>query len=306
MQKALLDAHDNAGIDGALPVSFVVDTTTRTCDMRDLLITLAFGKDSESAAAASVIARRLADAMDQRSKPCLLLTSVRGLKARNERHTAIWTFPRDEAFQFNTRADRINLLSDIFSRSSKLRKAATFEGRNTRTQFLSGRVLDYQANASDRFIADYWIDRFLGAQLQIGSEEGTTFLAKTLRAANEALDGNPTAREQLHAAIGAVRQSPKVRWSLSEFSELYLSGDAASAFAAASPNPDAMTAVFDFDRDRFDSLIQYRVYSLDTGVTVSAPFSEIGDSVVIEDENEERVLNARGRVVSEKIRARGR
>ena len=77
----------------------------------------------------------------------------------------------------------------------KLRKAAQFEGLNTRTQFLSRRVLDYQANASDRFIADYWIGRFLGAQLQISDAEGTRYLAKTLKVANDSVRGDFAAQE---------------------------------------------------------------------------------------------------------------
>src|SRR5258706_1753871 len=155
IQAALLDAHVKAGLDQALPVSFAIDPATRTCAMRDRMMAVAFGDTSAANKAADDVARRLAAAMDQRSKRCLLVISMRGEKKTDARHIEVWTFPRDEAFQLSTKASRIDLLDDVFSRSSRLRKAASFEGRNLRTQFLSGRVLDFQANASDRFIADY-------------------------------------------------------------------------------------------------------------------------------------------------------
>lgn len=306
MQRALLDAYDKARLDRALPVSLVVDTTTRTCETRDYMMAIGFGTTPASNAAADALARRLADSMDGRSTPCLLVASATGEGAGTSRHVMVWTFPRDEAFQLSSRANRVKLLDDVFSRSSKLRKAASFEGRKGKTQFLAGRVLDYQANATDRFIADYWVDRFLGAQLQMGSDEGTRFLATTLRVANDALVGDPIAQEQIHAAIIAVRHDKKERWSLRDFSGRYLTGAAATAFRAAAPNADALGALFDFDRGRFDDLVQFRIYRLDTGVLVSAPFSEVGVSVNLEEQDGTRVLTLSGRVLEQKIRSRAR
>ena len=40
--QALLEAHERAKLDNGLPVSFVVDTATRTCEMREHLIAVAF------------------------------------------------------------------------------------------------------------------------------------------------------------------------------------------------------------------------------------------------------------------------
>src|SRR5688500_7447044 len=73
MQAALSDAQEAAKLDSALPVSFVLNTTTRTSDMRDRLLDLAFGTARKGDAAAADIASALASAMDNRSKPCLLV-----------------------------------------------------------------------------------------------------------------------------------------------------------------------------------------------------------------------------------------
>ena len=39
----------------------------------------------------------------------------------------------------------------------ELRKAAIFEGRNLRNEFLQGRVLDFQADKISQDVADFWI-----------------------------------------------------------------------------------------------------------------------------------------------------
>jgi hypothetical protein len=306
MHTALIDAHENARLDRALPVNLTVDTSTRTSVVRDRLLDLGFGTPQASVRAAEVLAGRLADVMDQRSKPCLLVVSVRGEQGGSSREVVLWTFPRDAAFRLDNRRNRVRTLDDIFSRSSKLRKAALFTGRNARAHFLGGRVLDYQANATDRFVADYWIARFLDAQLQMSSNEGTRFFATALRAANDRLIDQPTAQEQLHAAITAVRRSPRHRWSLEDFCHEYLDEPAVTAVTEAAPNADSVTALFDLDREQFDELIQFRVFRLNTGTTVSAPFAEVGDSVTIDDDGERRFLTATGEIVNERIRARGR
>ena len=79
-----------------------------------------------------------------------------------------------------------------------------------------------------------------------------------------------------------------------------------AAFASAAPNADAMDALFDIDLDRFDQIVQYLSYVLDNGVTVYAPFAEIGESVIIAEDNGEKYLTVRGRITREAIRTRGR
>jgi hypothetical protein len=80
--------------------------------------------------------------MDLRSHACLLVCAAYQDGAR--RRVTLWTFPKDEALRLrhNRSGSSIDYLEDVFSRNSKLRKAALFEGQQRRTDFLTGRVLD--------------------------------------------------------------------------------------------------------------------------------------------------------------------
>ena len=135
----------------------------RSSDLRDFVITFTF-KDQHRAAeaAALVLARRLSRSMDERSKPCLFVAAVyRDSATAPQRRVALWIFPQDEAFRLN--AMTIELLTDIFSRSSRLRKLALFEGRDIRSHFTNARVLtSKQAVIRGRTRLD---QRFQDAQL---------------------------------------------------------------------------------------------------------------------------------------------
>jgi hypothetical protein len=188
-------------------VDLEVDPASRTCAVRECLLSLAFETDGNAAQAADGLAVRLADAMDRRSAPCLFMGTVSG--ESNDRTVALWTFPRDEAFQFATSGGiaSVSLLDDVFSQTSGFRKAALFRGSNIRTDFITGRVLDLQISSRRGEAAQYWIRGFLGARLAISGESGTRVLAATLRSTWEATT-DATERDQLFAALTAVRDRP--------------------------------------------------------------------------------------------------
>jgi hypothetical protein len=75
-------------------------------------------------ATALQIATQLGDAMDLRSHACLLMCAAYQDGAR--RRVTLWTFPKDEAprLRHNRSGPSIDYLEDVFSRNSKLRKAA--------------------------------------------------------------------------------------------------------------------------------------------------------------------------------------
>lgn len=62
--------------------------------------------------------------------------------------------------------------------------------------------------------------------------------------------------------------------------------------------------MFDIDRGIFDAMVSYHVYELSSGVRVSAPFQEVGDSVRIEEVDGVRSLTATGAIAAEKVRSR--
>jgi hypothetical protein len=123
------------------------------------------------------------------------------------------------------------------------------------------------------------------------------------RAAYEACD-DPADQEQLYAAILTMRRSPNKRLSLQDFADRYLSGDAHGAFLDAIPNSESRNAIFDFQTEVFDAAVQFRVFQLETGVFVSSPLKEIGQSVTINEKQATRTLACEGSIVDERLRKR--
>jgi len=82
LQNALDQVFDRAGIQSAPIVNFTVDSTsqTRAHPVRDVALEVAFGSGSHDAAVGA-LALRLADSMDHRSKPSLMMVSVHDLSA---------------------------------------------------------------------------------------------------------------------------------------------------------------------------------------------------------------------------------
>lgn len=283
-----------------MPVGFVKARNNLMCKhLRDV----AFGTADQALAASQQVAAQLRSATDQRSKPCLLVVSCHGGGRPKDRQVLICTFPKDQVLQRSGQG--VHLLDDVFSLTSRLRKAALTEGPNSPTGFLKARVVDFETTSSDRSVADFWVTRFLTAAPEIGAQEGTARLARVLKGTNAKLQGDPAALAQLHAAIASVRTGPQRKQSLTSIAANLLSGAAQQAFKEEAGTGAAVTAVFDVNIARLDELIQYRVFRLDNAVTVSAPFFSVGSDEnspvrVIETHGTRRVT-ASGIVESEKI-----
>lgn len=320
-----ISAELRRALDGALAaaaaerrktrVSLRVDPTpgVRTSAVRDATMRLAFAVRTDQAQVAALeLARRLSRAMDNRSPACLFLAaSYRDSASSATREVALWIFPRDDAFRFRSRAHAIDLLSDVFSRTSRLRKLAMFRGRDLRTDFLDADVLDFQAGGIGG-VAEFWIERFLEAGLTITPDAGTRILADAFRQAAQA-DLDYEQREQLQATLMAVRNMPARRFSLQQVADEFLAPEVAAPFLAAAPNPESARSLFRLNRELFDRTVNYRVFRLDSGVWVSAPLEEIGESVVIEPEPVAEAetagapgerLRVEGTVVQDKLSAR--
>ncbi len=183
LRDALSSTLDAARLHERMLVNFEVDAQSRTNASRDLMMQYAFGTPPNAASAALQIATRLADAMDLRSHACLLVCAAYEHGAK--RRVTLWTFPKDEAFRLLHRASgpSIDYLEDVFSRTSKLRKAALFEGQQRRTDFLAGRILDFQTQSTSREVADFWIHRFLQCLPAIAADAGTRLLARSIKQA---------------------------------------------------------------------------------------------------------------------------
>lgn len=291
-----------ANFTSALSVAFAVDPDTRTNATRDAILSLAFDSNRVAQDAAMALAISLSVSMDARSHPCLFIIAV--LEDGSRRVVTLWAYPRDEAFRFATRrgAHAIELLTDIFSRTSYFRKAALMEGRHLRNEFTTAKVLDFVAGKTTDAVANYWTSLFLLCTLAIASDTGTRLLARAITKAYDECP-SPADKEQLFAAMVSVRTAPRQRWSLVDFAEHYLAGDALANFLKAAPNPESLASAFDFNRGLFDQVVHFRTFQLDTGVYVSSPPTEVGRSVQVTSD-EAPVLTCTGHVVSDKLRIR--
>lgn len=310
LKAILAESEAAARFDNRTLVDFEMpEDDSRVNDVRELVIGFGFRDGAAVKQAAQGIATKLGNAMDMRSAACLLVLTAMREGAR--RRITIWTFPRDQAFRFRSRqaGATIQILTDVFSQTSKLRKAARFEGRELRNDFLQGRVLDFQANQLSHDVANFWISRFLRCTLSIADDAGTRMLATAIRKAVDA-SGDVEEKEQLLTAVMAIRMSPRRRWSLDTFADQYLQGATKDRFLKAAPNPESRGSLFNFRRDEFEAALAYRVYTLETGVLVSAPLAEIGRSVQVTEPRDvpsadrRRELSCMGSVIDEKVRAR--
>lgn len=308
LQAALDASFDRSQVLTAPAVKFVVETAPsagRRHPIRDAALSVAFA-DVAQTATVEALAARLAGAMDHRSKPALFMATVHETRRPTHRRFLLWTFPRQEVFTLTLTRGQVSLeMLEAFTRESDLRKLAMVEGSSSRSSMLSARVVDFQAASGDRAAADLWIEKFLGARMELSDAEGTRLLAGALRAAHNKTRGDPAAQEEISVAIAALRLSTAPRWSLEGVASTYF-GDAAAEAFFSGVRPEERTAMFGVDPETFDRLVQYRRFILDNGVIVSAPFVEIGaeGGVEVSEVDGHRRLRVGGLIEEEQVRTR--
>ncbi|MER9445861.1 hypothetical protein NKI79_32070 [Mesorhizobium sp. M0340] len=290
-----------AKFDTCLESVFETDDN-RHNDMRELVRRHAFGDENGADEAAKEISERLSVAMDNRSHPALLL--IASQKDGSISQASLWTFPRDEALRLiNQRTASLQVLTDIFSQTSRLRKAAFFQGGQATTEFLGGKILDLQSGGGPRAVADFWLSDFLLSTPAIRPKAGTQMIAKSLiQCAKETAD--LTEQQQLQSAAMSIRSGPKQKWSPKEVADNFFGVDLAARFQSKFPNAATYNTSIEIDQNTYADSLNFAVYKLDSGVIVSSPFSEIGESVrITETAKEGSRLSLEGRVVSQKVRS---
>lgn len=262
---------------------------------------LAFGDGAAQDAAADFLAQRLSAAMDGRSQPHLLVLVAGVDDAGAEGATTFWTFPRDDAIRFDASArPTVEILENVFSQTSRLRKAAKFSGKEHDGDFLDGRVLDIQTGRTSIDVANYWVDRFLECTLAVTSIQGTENVATAIRKVNESLV-TPEDRERLNIAVLALRNSPRPSWTVDEIADTFLPADLGAKLRDAS-EPTMTNARFEINPGSYDRLLTTRVFSLESGVVVSSPLGEVGTpddpaSVIVQGSQ----LTCTGTIVKERL-----
>ncbi|OBJ08548.1 hypothetical protein A5625_14595 [Mycobacterium sp. 1465703.0] len=310
LENALNATFDTTQVATGPMVTLRIDPTspTRAHAIRDVALTIAFAVDPQKASvvsSAAKLAARLCEIMDHRSSPALLLLSAHEGTTRGDRRFIIWTFPQQEVFSFSMRGSTTRLeVANAFARESNLRKVAFLEGKNVPAGMLKARVRDFQTSATERAAADFWIEKFLHARLQMDSTEGTRLLAQALRSVYNAAAGDEQRQEELNAVIAAVRVGRQRRLSINEVARR-LSPLSGSALTTGISDEES-AALFQLDAQAFDSLIQYRRFMLEGGAIVSAPFFEMNRAgIEITELNGRRGLRLEGFIMQERVTTRG-
>jgi hypothetical protein len=303
----LESTYTQSGLERATTVDFVISDPgggARANPVRTALTAIAFGSDQEASQAGTDLAARFGWATDRRSKASLFVATIHGTSRAQRKQVILWTFPQQEVFRLRTtgRDTTIDVL-DVFSRDSPLRKAAMFVGGTGRSDLLSGRALDFQSGNADRTVSDLWIVKFLEARLQMTSDEGTRLLARSLRYAHDKFESDPEAQAEIQAAIVRLRNSQATRVTLAQISGQF-SPPVAAAFRSQQKNEDALGASFELRKDLFDSLVEYRIYALNNGVWVSAPFGTVGSDVTEDQTPAGKRITATGIVETERVRSK--
>lgn len=309
LQAALDYRFDRSSVADAPVVNFQVDNASpsRAHPVRDAALEIAFAERPQPKVV-ELLAQRLAAAMDRRSKPSLLMVSVHACATPQDKRLILWTFPQQEVFNLTVADGTTNLeVMEAFTTESHLRKVAMIEGKNIATGMLTARVRDFQATNAERAAADLWIEKFLGARLQMSNAEGTKLLARVLRSAHARTAQQPEAQEQISAAIMGLRVAPPRRWSIDAIASNYHLGDTATSALVQGLRPEERTAMFGLDNETFDRLIHYTRFVLDNGVIVSAPFVQIDTDggVQLFEVDGKRRLRAEGEIEGEQVRSRG-
>jgi hypothetical protein len=115
-------------------------------------------------------------------------------------------------------------------------------------------------------------------------------------------------RQTLTMAAIALRQSPRTNWTLTDIAQTFLPDGLREQLVASSDRPDMNDAPFSLNHELFDSLVATRVFSLESGVVVASPITEVGDAndptkaVVVTGDQ----LRCEGTVAKETLRGRRR
>jgi hypothetical protein len=269
--------------------------------VRDAMLKILFGQTRTPLTGLVSLASRLSEATDGRTHPSLFVTTIE--ERGDARRLYMYVFPEESSYMLRTSkgepTEAILEHLTTFVLESHLRKVARFEGKEIKTHFISGEVLDLQIGKGPRSIADYFVTDFLNAEFAINEHKGTTLAAEGLKAAFA--QGDALGKQQIMEATMALVADSRRSWSLTKISHAYIPEALQPAFLGIAPNTETLGNNFMLNKDLLKGIINYRVFQIEHGVWVSAPFSAIGKSVTIQEQGKKRVLTARGVIENEKV-----
>jgi hypothetical protein len=163
LRKMVSTSVQRIGASALSTVDFDIEAD-RSNPVRDDVMITAFGNTQAPRAATESLAAHLSATMDNRSHVALLLVIVE--REDDSRRVSLLMLPREgDVLLMKQRPSEaeviLNVLRDAFAAGSELRKLARLAGHESRTQFLSAEVLDFQLASQQKNVADFWIERFL-------------------------------------------------------------------------------------------------------------------------------------------------
>lgn len=292
-------------IAGRRPMSSIVLNMddNRAHPVRDAMIKLAFGQTRTPLPAMVELASRLAMSTDKRTRPALFVVTID--EDDEARRVSMYVFPEESTYALRSSAQEPTeaILEHLnsFVLESRLRKVARFAGKNIKSHFINGEIVDLQIGSGPRSVADYWVTDFLDAEFAINDYKGTSLAAAALKIAFQKADSRGK-QKIMEAAIALMADSRRA-WSLRKIADEFIPAELSDVFCSVSPNTETLTNKFMLDRDLLRDRINYRVFRLKTGVWVSSPFSEVGRTVKLEDDGKKRTLTACGVVEDERVQS---
>lgn len=305
LTTGLREVVDNAFAKIARGVLTTVDFEfdgNRSHVVRDDIMAIAFGATQTPRAAAARLATRLAQTMDNRSHAALLVVAVEA--DDDKRRISLLVLPREDVVQLGGADEEVllNLLRDAFSTGSGLRKLDRLEGHQSKTQFLSAEVLDFQLSSAHKTTAEFWIKSFLEAKPRVDSKTGSRQLATALQRAFDA--AGEDLRDAVFAAMFKASSGTVSRTSLTKFAD-DLPDELHEAFFRGVPNDEMRRTIFSIDRAVMKESLARRIITAKDGVIISAPAETVGKSVELKNRGTVRIVSYTGPVEKERV-VRGR
>jgi len=274
----------------------------RNNEVRDQVMTVAFGATQAPRTAASRLARRLSATMDNRSRSALLLVTIETDDPK--RRVSMLLLPREDVIQLGGSNEELllTLLNDAFSTGSGLRKVARMHGHNNKSQFLSAEVLDLQLMSGQKSVADFWIREFLKARPRLDSETGSRHLAVAIQRAFDAAPEND--RDAAIAAIFKASSGRVAKTSLAKFAD-ELPTELHEAYFRGLADGELRRTAFDVDRTIVKTILAQWMITTKDGVVIYAPADTIGKAVQVTQSGAKRTVKYSGTIDKERV-VRGR
>ena len=287
-------------------VPVVFQTNDKQHAVRDLLLEFCRTADIETT-------RRLFSklaAVTSRVPGVSLCFAVHAMSSDNDEAVFLSRFPAAEAIRTTIKSDdfEVQMVKDIFMRSSRAYKAAYFVDSSITAGFWEGAVVDKQINDTKREVSEYWIYDFLEAELHITSASGTAMFANALRSAIESTE-DMHEKQQMFSVATLLANRGGQHLSMKQVCEDI--GLATNTRELIKNQLEAATAFdkpFKFDTAEYRKHAVFKSVYLENGAILTAEtyrFQDCFDEEIINAAEQAYRYSTFGKVADVKVRRRG-